>query len=104
MSDNDLIRREVDNECIKRGDVREHIQRYLSNRNRTTTELMAGLYLIPPADVKPVVRGEWKTDANGWYFCSECGHEMFFTGTYDEEQRFCYYCGADMRKEANDER
>lgn len=47
--------------------------------------------------------GKWISNKNGWYECSKCGHEMFFTGTFDSEQRFCYYCGADMRKEANDE-
>jgi predicted nucleic acid-binding Zn ribbon protein len=48
-------------------------------------------------------KGEWIPNKNGWYECSECGHEMFFTGTFDDEQHFCWFCGADMRKEVNNE-
>lgn len=44
-------------------------------------------------------KGEWISNKNRWYKCSECGHEMFFTGTFDDEQHFCWFCGADMRKE-----
>ena len=44
--------------------------------------------------------GEWVTK-DQWYYCSNCGHEMFFTGTFDEEQRYCYYCGAKMDGKEN---
>lgn len=53
---------------------------------------------IPTADVKPVVRGEWRlysplTDA---YECNNCGYQVI-----DESFRtnFCPNCGADMRPE-----
>lgn len=62
-----------------------------------------------PADVKPVVRGEWIEgeyvgevgDEIKWH-CSSCG----FAVLSDEHPawRFCPDCGADMRKEAKDER
>ena len=53
---------------------------------------------IPPADVRPVVRGKWKfknTDAltsKAWT-CSVCGlRKVFMTN-------FCPNCGADMRED-----
>lgn len=49
----------------------------------------------PTIDASPVVHGEW-VKINNWYYCSECGSEMFFTGTFDEDQRYCYSCGAKM--------
>lgn len=55
-------------------------------------------------DALPVVHGEW-VKINHWYYCSECGSEMLFTGTFDEDQRYCYSCGAKMdgkRKENAD--
>lgn len=69
----------------------------------------------PPADVKPVVRGEWISkgeNAFEWcdYKCSVCGQapDYFVYGTEEwgcgELPNFCPNCGADMRKEANDER
>ena len=42
--------------------------------------------------------GKW-IKRGSWYCCSECGAEMFFTGVYDENQHYCYNCGADMRGE-----
>lgn len=39
--------------------------------------------------------GRWVKYKN-WYACSECGNEMFFAGTYDESQHYCYNCGARM--------
>lgn len=69
---------------------------------------------IPPADVKPVVRGEWidggwegdkafQIDGRGncWHVskCSVCGFKK-----KGAKSDFCPNCGADMRKEANDER
>ena len=41
--------------------------------------------------------GRWVKYKN-WYACSECGKEMFFAGTYDESQHYCYNCGARMEE------
>ena len=50
---------------------------------------------IPPADVRPVVRSQWKKNDNGTYSCERC-HSWI-----PEEQwhyaNWCLYCGADMR-------
>ena len=48
---------------------------------------------IPPADVRPVVRGEW-IDDGCITRCKYCGEEKEFP-----HWRFCPNCGADMRGE-----
>lgn len=66
---------------------------------------------LPPADVKPVVRGEWlyTEDVHGQdgFMCNQCGHTIMWD--YKEplhiaEKRlpnFCPNCGADMRGESD---
>lgn len=53
-------------------------------------------------------KGEWKwNDDNGYYYCSECGAvspREDQDGEYIDCPRYCPNCGADMRKEENDER
>ena len=50
---------------------------------------------MPDADVKPVVRGEWRYEPNeDWYRCSVCGDTR-----YDEEN-YCPNCGAEMKEKA----
>lgn len=72
---------------------------------------------IPAEDVKPVVRGEWEDCAvkldlrsnHHDYKCPKCGYpaDYFICGSEDwwcaYEPNFCPHCGADMRKETNDE-
>ena len=60
-------------------------------------EAIECLGAVPRADVRPAVRGEWKTKkimirtpAAKNYVCSVCGEEGFNTN-------FCPNCGADMR-------
>ena len=48
---------------------------------------------LPPADVRPVRRGRWKSSCNGWSaFCSVCGEDLPGRVTTP----FCPMCGADM--------
>ena len=53
--------------------------------------------LVPAADVRPVVRGEWIEDDYGFVRCSNCGME------WDEPEHpktnYCPSCGAKMQKE-----
>ena len=49
---------------------------------------------IPPADVRPVVRGRWKTTSI-YIKCLECGKWFMLI-----PQNFCPNCGADMREES----
>lgn len=56
--------------------------------------------LLPAADVRPVVHGEWiweePNSANrfrGCFLCNKCFESMY------TKKNFCPNCGADMRKE-----
>jgi len=56
----------------------------------------------PTIEAAPVVHGEWvvKEDEHGfakWEECSVCGLKLKVVG-YGREMKFCYECGADMRK------
>lgn len=48
---------------------------------------------LPPANVRPVVRGEWIGDGD-CIICSNCKTAYTFMGS-----NFCPNCGADMREE-----
>lgn len=48
------------------------------------------LMSLPPADVRPVVRGRWEDCSSGW-MCSNC------SWTQIRESHYCPNCGADMR-------
>lgn len=67
------------------------VRRVLNDRN-----------LIPAADVAPVVHGWW-VDGK----CSNCGVDIPTDDTHDaifeNECRFCYYCGAKMDGGDSDE-
>lgn len=84
---------------------REHGNKHFIWGVETYAEYLQGL---PPADVKPVVRGEWSVTDVGYpeLICSSCQvHIPFVAGwCMDAHMNFCPNCGSDMRKEANDER
>lgn len=92
------------NDYISRQAAIDGLKEYFSDEERTETEygaywhhihVLQFLEDIPPADVRPVVRGRWKKNDNGTYSCERC-HSWI-----PEEQRhyanWCLYCGADMR-------
>ena len=58
-------------------------------------DLAEDFYSIPAADVAPVVHGRW-VDGK----CSNCGVDIPTDDAHDaifeNECRFCYYCGAKM--------
>lgn len=63
---------------------------------RTCRAVQSRINLIPAADVRPVVRGEWVK--NGWSIrCSICRYDMPFS-----TRNFCPNCGADMREADHD--
>ena len=59
---------------------------------------------IPAADVRPVVRGQWKLDSDPgepWrYVCNICGEKTKDTVMGKPRANFCPNCGADMREES----
>jgi rubrerythrin len=53
---------------------------------------------ISTEDVRPVKRGRWISDGNGYhwvYVCSVCGWKDGYP--FNERHNFCPNCGADMR-------
>lgn len=63
-------------------------------------EVISILRRIPAADVRPVVRGEWKPGdmpTYGGYKCSVCGGN-----TVHYKANFCPNCGAEMKGESSD--
>lgn len=55
------------------------------------------LKYLPPADVKPVVRGVWVFHDCGEATCHICKVRQKDIWDYDGQQNFCGNCGADMR-------
>ena len=58
--------------------------------------------VIPSADAQPVKRSKWDE-----YVCQNCNvsADYFISGNefyFDEKPHFCPNCGADMRKESED--
>ena len=55
---------------------------------------------IPAADVRPVVRGEWKPHktktGKNWWKCSACD----YVSEHKAHHNYCPNCGADMREES----
>ena len=68
---------------------------YAVDYTQAKTELM----MLPSADVRENVRGEWKRTVTGHQYCSSCNwfpEENEMTGFFYD---FCPNCGADMRGE-----
>lgn len=78
-------------EYIEREAVIDLITRRYENPEICTQEINS----IPAADVAPVVHGRW-VDGK----CSNCGVDIPTDDAHDaifeNECRFCYYCGAKM--------
>lgn len=85
-------------EYIKREAVIDLITRRYENPEICTQ----GINSIPAADVAPVVHGRW-VDGK----CSNCGVDIPTDDAHDaifeNECRFCYYCGAKMDGGDSDE-
>ena len=58
-------------------------------------EIKMAISSLPPTDVRPVVRSQWKKNDNGTYFCEWC-HSWIPEGQR-RYANYCLYCGADMR-------
>lgn len=54
---------------------------------------------IPSADVQPVKRGEWISQGDDMWLCSNCRENIIFSmheSDRTEKQRYCCKCGARM--------
>ena len=66
------------------------------------------LSVLPPADVKPVVRGMWIEQDDGWdgvyYECSVCKEPFVLIdgNPKDNLYNYCPNCGADMMERKTD--
>ena len=56
------------------------------------------LKYLPPADVRPFVRGKWIAVNFGDMRCSNCGGVYGVCGGLLGDYNFCPNCGADMRQ------
>ena len=52
---------------------------------------------LPPADVRPVVRGRWIKGGLDMIRCSVCGEVWWKPIVITDNWLYCPYCGADMR-------
>ena len=56
---------------------------------------------IPPADVAPVVHGQWIHLGGDEWCCSACGFVITTEGSWDKPtKKYCEDCGAKMEQEA----
>lgn len=92
----DYIEREAIENIIC--DICERKLEYCPSRDFTGCEPKELLKAIPIADVKPIVRGEWRlySPFTDTYECNNCGYQVI-----DESFRtnFCPNCGAKMEVE-----
>ena len=84
-------------EYIKKSEVVDYLQNLALKSGNESMEFSLGwaakhIKEMPAENVREIVRGKWAKKGK-WYCCSICGHDMIFTGTYDDEQRYCSYCG-----------
>ena len=97
---------------IKREDVEQLLKYCVALEKRdgmkmSAEDILMEFNAISPADVKPVVRGEWYGESDGdadgcpvydIWSCPCCGK---YFDEWDEKPtwNFCPNCGADMREE-----
>lgn len=109
----EYIKREAAENIFSRARMMLKPQDYKSEDEFNTRDLMLlnaeqAIHMIPTADVKPVVHGEWieypeclkypNAYADHHIVCSVC-EECFSVLDNDTERfNFCPHCGADMRR------
>ena len=97
----DYISREANgDDYVRRADI---IERFMDRLPSISVNYLCKIAdEVPPADVRPVVRGEWNKsyadhEAFGvrpfFRYCSECHESTVYP------YNFCPHCGADMRPE-----
>lgn len=64
-----------------------------ATRNQWERDKVA-IEAVPPADVRPVVRSQWKKNDNGTYSCKRC--HSWIPKQQWHYANYCLYCGAYM--------
>ena len=84
-------------EYIKKEDIEQKIQDGLNNLvlGHDAIEVLGMIYVMPAADVAPVVHGRWMITEGRIEnaVCSNCGRHF---QSYYEEYHYCPRCGAKM--------
>jgi hypothetical protein len=76
--------------------IKERLEKTIINSGTDfiNSVLIGLLERAPTENVRPVVRGEWKINCDGYYpYCSNCRTEP----KNGVMSNFCPHCGADMR-------
>lgn len=85
-------------EYIKREDVMERVGRWQLNTREAIAEMIMS---VPSADVRPVMRGYWKSIPHKRArVCSRCEADEPYKFADDDANvyDFCPHCGAHMRE------
>lgn len=86
-------------EYIKRAEALEITTRTCGDYAAAWSEIRK----LPAADVRPVVRGKWISDGDGYhwtYNCSICAWKDGYP--FNERHNFCPNCGAKMQGAGNE--
>ena len=97
-------------EYIEREAKIEELKQWVKNNPHATEEskmkVAYGIQLlanIPAADVEPVVRGELRTNKQGFLECSACGNTLRMPLVSTGEMKRCYICGAYLERSGSGE-
>ena len=103
----DYISREANgDDYVRRADI---VEKFMNRLPSISVNYLCKIAdEVPPADVRPVVRGKWikqnpSNELDGDYYCSACGYGIDIADgsitPFDVGFKFCPNCGADMRPE-----
>lgn len=87
-------------EYIERGALMQEIQKHIGTIGANAERLVAR---FPAAPVEPVVRGELRTNKQGFLECSACGNTLRMPLVSTGEMKRCYVCGAHMERSGSGE-
>lgn len=89
-------------EYIKKQVAIDALHEAYEARNPTQNAIMDKatmvIFRLPPADVRPVVRGRWVETSYDFWDCSVCGETLRMETdgicNFDKDPKFCPNCGS----------
>lgn len=89
-------------------DADEFVKRVIQYPRQSTKTIGLALADTPTADAQEVKHGKWinakPMSGRVGKVCSACGNEAYWDSDYGQQLfDWCPYCGADMRKETEDD-